>query len=549
MRRFLRVTSLCVVLAAAAASWYFLAPAELGGSTSYAVVYGSSMEPHLHRGDLVILRGRHDYRRGEVVGYHSYELHRNVLHRIVGDRGGRFVFKGDNNSFLDPEHPVASQLFGSEWVAVPRLGAVLERLRSPRDAAIAAALAVLLLAGTGAGPAVRRRRRPSPSRTERPPGAPVTARTPPPAAPNGKPWARSAVMALAIAGLAATAFGVVVGVLALRQPMQRTVPEPGLVVESGVFSWSAQAPVGAVYQRRSLRPSDPVFLRLVHGLRVRFSYRAQSRYPAALSGHGALDAVLSDGTGWRRRFVLAPRRSFHGTRLSLVGALDLPALVDAVRAFEAKTGEHNPSYHVDLVPHVRVHGLAGGRAVRQTFAPSLGFDLDELRLQLAHPPAAAGPNALVRTKTTDGARTTAATLALFGRRVSVAGARRLALALAGSGIALALTAAAFLLQRRRDDEAAAIQRRFGDLIVPVSPGPHHHSSERTVATIDALVRIAERYDRLILHEARADGHSFLVDDAGLVYRYDIGAAPEETTEIRLDDALRPQPPRLRAADR
>ena len=107
MRRSLRVVSLAAVVAAAAAAWFFLAPVQLGGSTSYAVIYGSSMEPHLHRGDLVILRSQSGYERGQVVGYHSRELHRNVLHRIVGVRGSHFVFKGDNNSFLDPEQPAA----------------------------------------------------------------------------------------------------------------------------------------------------------------------------------------------------------------------------------------------------------------------------------------------------------------------------------------------------------------------------------------------------------------------------------------------------------
>jgi signal peptidase I len=532
MRRLLRVASLCATVAVAAAAWYFLAPAGLGGSTSYAVVYGSSMEPHLHRGDLVILRGRHDYTRGEVVGYHSHELHRNVLHRIVGRRGSGFVFKGDNNNFLDPEQPRAGQLFGSEWVVAPHLGGVLERLRSPRNAAIAAGLAVLLIAGAGAGPGVRRRRQSLPEPTRFPDAHPTPTVLLPPHAPAPRSWTRSVVVSLGVIGLAATALGAVVGVLALQQPTNRIVPQPGLVAQKGAFSWSALAPVGAVYQSQSLRPSDPVFLRLVHELRLRFTYRVRSRYPAAFSGTAALDAVLSDGSGWSRRFVVAPRRAFHGTEVAPAGRLDLRELATAVELFEAKTGEHNAVYHLDLVPRVQVRGIAGGRAIREAFAPSLSFDLDELRLQLAHPPAGISSNALTRTKTADGTRTTTATLAVFGRRVSVAGARRLALAVTGAGISLTLTAA-FLLLRRREDELAAIERRFGDIIVPVAADAHRQSSERRVATIDALARIAERYDRLILHETRAGGHSFLVDDAGVVYRYDLGASPDETTAVRL----------------
>jgi signal peptidase I len=36
--------------------WLLFAPAQLGGATRYAVVEGSSMEPGLRRGDLVLVR-------------------------------------------------------------------------------------------------------------------------------------------------------------------------------------------------------------------------------------------------------------------------------------------------------------------------------------------------------------------------------------------------------------------------------------------------------------------------------------------------------------
>src|SRR5438876_5936540 len=42
-------------LALLAAAWFVLAPPKLGGSTSYAVIVGSSMEPHLHRGEVALV--------------------------------------------------------------------------------------------------------------------------------------------------------------------------------------------------------------------------------------------------------------------------------------------------------------------------------------------------------------------------------------------------------------------------------------------------------------------------------------------------------------
>lgn len=541
------MVSLAAVMLAAAAAWFFLAPPQLGGSTSFAVIYGTSMEPHLHRGDLVILRGQSSYERGQVVGYHSRELHRNVLHRIVGIHDGRYTFKGDNNSFLDPEQPTRSQLFGHEWIVLPQVGSWLERLRSPRDAAIAAGLAVLLIAGGGSGASFRRRRRPAPARRvpTQPAGVPLAL----PPRPTVRRPSTALAVTLGLAGTSAVLLGLAVAASAARQPTQRTVPYPGLYVQRGAFSWSSSAPVGAVYQSPSLRPSDPIFLRLVHSLDVRFRYRVQSPLPAGFSGSAQLDAVLSDGEGWERRFALAPSRRFRGNGVVLAGKLDLQLLTAAVRRFEAETGVHNSAYELALAPRVRVRGVAGGRLVHNTFAPSLSFEFDELQLQLAQPPSGVAPKSRVQTKATSGVRTVQSTVALFGMRARVTAARRSSLVIVGCGIALALSGGVLFRRRRRDGEVAEIERRYGDLIVAVAAGARLPGSERRVATMAALVRIAERYDRLVLHEEYGGRHSYLVDDAGLVYRYDVGASTKDaTTEIRFDDALRLRAGRMSAAD-
>jgi signal peptidase I len=527
MRRPLRAASLLAVLAAAAAAWFFLAPLELGGSTSYAVVFGSSMEPHLHRGDLVVLRRGTAYRRGDVVGYHSLDLHRNVLHRIVGAHGGRVVFKGDNNDFLDPERPKRDQLFGREWIVVPGAGAVLERLRTPRYAALAAALAVLLLVGAGpGGGARRRRRRRAQPRTE------TRAPAPSPTAPRPHRQARGpatrAVGTIACVGIAALAAGASLGVVSLRQPAVRVVAEPDLYVQHGAFSWSAPTPRGAVYQAATLRPRDPVFLRLVHRLDVRFVYRVRSSYPSSFAGSATLAAVLSDGNGWRHRFVLDEGRRLRDGRVELDGTLDLRRLTATVRQFEAQTSAHNPSYHVVLVPRVGLLGVAGGHPVRRTFAPPLALDLDDVRLQIASTPS--GSNSLVRSAAAGGSHTEPVTLHLLGRQLGIRAARRLALGTVAAGLAALLTAAALTLLRRRDDEVAAIQRRYAELLVTVAPRGRDRAGERRVESIGALARIAERYDRLILHEEDAGRHSFLVEDAGVVFRYDVVRPHEDTDE-------------------
>ena len=146
-------TAVVVVLgtAAAAAAWWFLAPPAIGGSTSLAIVDGSSMFPTFKRNDLVFVRPSSTYRVGDVVAYHSKLIHRVVLHRVVAVHGGKYTFKGDNNDFLDPEQPTQGAFIGKRWFAVPGLGRLATLLHTPWVAAVVAALLVLAW-GLGGAP-------------------------------------------------------------------------------------------------------------------------------------------------------------------------------------------------------------------------------------------------------------------------------------------------------------------------------------------------------------------------------------------------------------
>ena len=87
--------------------WVYLAPTDIGGSTTYVVTHGISMEPGFHTGDLAVLRSAKVYRVGEIVAYHNTAWHMVVMHRIIAREGNRYVFKGDNNTFIDPSRPRA----------------------------------------------------------------------------------------------------------------------------------------------------------------------------------------------------------------------------------------------------------------------------------------------------------------------------------------------------------------------------------------------------------------------------------------------------------
>ena len=131
--RFGTVVLALVVAQLAIVAWIFFAPTNLGGSSTYAVTSGISMQPLLYKNDLAIVRAQSTYRVGEVVLYHSAVLGEPVLHRIILIQNGQYYFKGDNNDFVDPGYATRSELVGALWVHVPEVGAAIIWLGRPRE--------------------------------------------------------------------------------------------------------------------------------------------------------------------------------------------------------------------------------------------------------------------------------------------------------------------------------------------------------------------------------------------------------------------------------
>ena len=125
-----------VLLAVAA---FVLWPERWGGSMTYVITSGTSMEPTFVQGDLAILRSAGDYRVGDVAAYDSAELKKIVMHRITKESDEGYTFQGDNNDFLDAETVTEEQMLGELVVRVPGVGRYLTWFLKPLNLAIAAA--------------------------------------------------------------------------------------------------------------------------------------------------------------------------------------------------------------------------------------------------------------------------------------------------------------------------------------------------------------------------------------------------------------------------
>lgn len=232
MKKHLATAALIVLFVA---GWFVFGPAQFGGPATYVTTNGISMLQRIHAGDLVIARAVSAPKIGDVVAYHSDTLNVTVLHRIVDQTPEGFVTKGDNNSWLDPDHPTAEDIQGVEWIHIPQGGIWLRRAISPQ--VIGALIFALIFAG-GAAATHRNRHR---SRRQTMGTAPHVNH----ASLDAMSARREQVIKVAAASAALGGLLLVVG---LTRPTHLTVTKPVETTSTTTFAYTATVPPTAAYQ-------------------------------------------------------------------------------------------------------------------------------------------------------------------------------------------------------------------------------------------------------------------------------------------------------------
>lgn len=116
------------VLALLATWWLTLAPVQIGGPITYAVVAGHSMEPMLYTGDLVLTKKQSHYELGDTVltsvmgGY--------VIHDVVWQHGNKVRTRGVNNDFDDTWLVPTKDILGKYQFKLSGFGTYLVYLRT-----------------------------------------------------------------------------------------------------------------------------------------------------------------------------------------------------------------------------------------------------------------------------------------------------------------------------------------------------------------------------------------------------------------------------------
>ena len=511
-------------------AWLLIAPQQLGGPVSYVVIYGNSMEPGLYAGDLVSIRRSDTYSVGDVVAYNNEDIGQIVLHRVIDIDDGRYTFQGDNNDFVDPAKPTEKELVGRMWFKVSGAGTILKRIQAPVPAAILAGVIGLVVAG-GAGAASRRRRRftadevPN-ARSERPGNAPG-------------PRSTTRIVAIVFA-IASLVFAALAGFLFLHPNTESATRQIGYTHRAG-WSYAADVSTGPVYER-DVSTGDPLFLSVVKKVDVRLDYTFETDAAVDLATKGSIDARLSAANGWTRTFEVLGPTEIEGSE-GLEGTLDLAVISAAIRDVEKATGVVQQAYQLDLVAPIEVSGTMEGAPLEDRYESSLAFNLDAQQLQLQRepegpPPAIGEPivtedqRAIVAAEEVP-ARVEVAGLSVpvqQGRLIAVIGFVVCALGALATGIPT--------LRAQKRDEPSRIQARYGSWLVPARSldlSPDRPSVE--VESIEALARVAERFDLPILYHHSGDEHYYVVEGGPAVYVYTVhgGMTIEDIPLADLDD--------------
>ena len=491
--------------------WWYVGPVQLGGSAAYVITHGNSMEPVYTAGDLVVLRAEGRYSKGDIVGFRSASLDRTILHRIHHFENGAIVTKGDNNSWLDSDRPESADVIGKAWLHVPGAGKWLAKTRTP---AVATSVIALVALSFFFGNEKKKNRRGKKGKETQLPRIGFTGFTD-----SQKTW-------LAVPGGIALVLLMVAGI-SFRQPLVSAVASDAAYEHVGTFGYSAKVKKNPVYPDGKVEPGDPIFLRLVDSLTVSFNYQLKTEVDHQIAGEAALLAQVKGATGWTKTIPLQTGKSFKGNEVRLSGTLEFAQVQKISQEVQKITGLPEAGQTVELIPRVTVTGDMAGEKVLEQFSPALAMQMDPYQVELA--PGVAGASdaegaATPLRQTQPGevsiSETQANDLSLLGFSLDIKTTRMVSLI----GLLLAAAAASVLWMRFSNpahaDEWSLIEAQYGEWLIPVESmrSQSQHKAVQ-VKSMEALVRLAELYERMILHEAEDATHSYFVEEEGVVYYY------------------------------
>ena len=299
--------------------------------------------------------------------------------------------------------------------------------------------------------------------------------------------------------------------------------------QSAGLTYAADVPISAAYPDGRVRTGAPVYLAIVHGLDLAFEYRFASGAPHRLRLAAQVTATVSDGDGWRHDVPLPTSSERRGDTLRVHARLDLAGIRRLLAQVESLTGVAAQAHALAFRLRASASGRLAGRPLHAQLVDAVNMQLDPFQLHTGDPRLIAGVPRLAWRDAPQRlriAQTHRRRLSVGGVAVTVPEAR-VGLAVSGlvAALVLVLAVGARLRRRRPDDEAALAEARHGRMIVPLAGAPALPSAPIDVGDMRSLVRIARRYDAVLLHHAEHGADCYLVVDGDAVYRFTRGGTP------------------------
>jgi hypothetical protein len=283
---------------------------------------------------------------------------------------------------------------------------------------------------------------------------------------------------------------------------------------------------------------DTVWTKLATDLTVSFTNRVSGPRLASLNGAMRLDVTITSADGWSSYLSSSPVVPLAHGSATAAAPIDLPRASALLARHYAETGTPGAAATLTVTPVVATTGTASGKKFQAGSPAPLSFTVDATSLRLS-----GKPEVVLKPSTT----TEVAVDQVVPRRFTV---RSLSIPIgvarivAGAVLALSLlvvAGAAWIGRTARGDVADAFVVKHAARILPVAafdPGP----TVIDVSDAEALHRVAERFDTLVLHHAGADADVFAVRDVDATYRFVIPGGREARSRPPVPAAKRIREP-------
>ena len=516
--------------------WIVFAPIQVGGLASYVIVIGSSMEPNFHIGDLIVAHQQPRYAVGDAVVYRNHEMQGFVFHRIIADDMGRYTLQGDNNSWVDTYRPSKEEVIGELWLHIPRGGIAMQKVRSPWMLASIAAVTGGVFAASffsnknkGNKHMNKKSLREWFASVKQKTGNWLaqlhSPETPGSTGPGNASFLEGSFFVLGLVLLSS----ILIGIVSFSRPTSRIVSDDIQYQHLGIFSYMASAPQG-IYDANAIKSGDPIFPRLTCAVDVNLQYTLIAQAGTNLAGTYQLTAVIREPlSGWQRKIALQEETSFTGNTFGTTAKLDLCKIESLTQSLEQETEFRPGSYILSVTPNLKVNGELSGHALDVTFDSGLTFMYDHIHFYVQQSEETDNSLSFTETGSIKSVRNEANSVVFLGRQLAVPLLRWIAII----GLVTSLTVFVVLGSRlqalSRSNQAQFFRVKYDSLIVDINDTALIDSSSSVeVKSIDALAKLAERFNTVILHVDAGHLNHYIVQAGGSTYQFRLNGRGAES---------------------